>query len=179
MEPNDRQKDSLETCNPKETLYKTWIRPVILPERQMSEPFSIATGLLAIIGSAYRIAKETHDFIRDIKSAPKRIRSLSDDINIFCSILLNLERVLREDGRFSSAPMPKVPEALEAALVDSMRIFKDLARIISTYVTGSGDNSTPVWRAFVWTWNSKEVKSLTDEMKAQKETLSLALTEAI
>lgn len=103
----------------------------------MSEPFSIATGLLGILGSAYKIAKDTHDFISDIKSAPKRIRSLINDIDIFCSILVNLERVLREDGQLSGAATPEVPDALEPALSDSMRIFKDLRHVISPYVTSS------------------------------------------
>ena len=145
----------------------------------MSEPFSIPTGLLGVLGTAYGIAKDTHDFISAIKSAPKRIRSLSADINTFCSILGNLKRVLREERRLSGGPTPKVPEALEPAFTNSMRIFNYLGRLISSYVTSSGDSCTLVWRAFVWTWNSKEVKSLTEDRMAQKATLSLALTEAI
>lgn len=78
-------------ANSKETiptrLHKTYVRHTILLKHLMSEPFSIATGPLGVLRTADGIAKDTHDFVSGIKSAPKRIRSLSADINTFYSLL--------------------------------------------------------------------------------------------
>lgn len=46
----------------------------------MPDPLSLATGVVSLVANSYKFSKEVYELIDGIKSAPKHIRNISDDL---------------------------------------------------------------------------------------------------
>lgn len=68
----------------------------------MGDPFSIATGAIALAGVGIKIAKALRDFIRTTTKAEKSLKPLVREIEVLSSVLTQIGTIL-ENGEISKS----------------------------------------------------------------------------
>lgn len=134
----------------------------------MTDPFSVATGAIALAGMAAKLTKTILDFVREVRAARSDLDALSRELGSLQLILANIE------DDFSEASVTAIPGTLRDQVVDIIRNCQRVLQDIET-VLGKQKGSR-LGEAGSWALRGKDdVHKLAGSLTAYRSALSLAL----
>ena len=113
----------------------------------MPEPLMIASGVGALVTNVYKLCFGVYQTIDSINSAPKHIRSISQDLKAFYAVLGNLQGYLDHADTARGVLHPATSADLNAVLLDCMTILQDLNIIINGFIKTFGTDNSASQRA--------------------------------
>jgi hypothetical protein len=134
----------------------------------MTDPFSVVTGVIGIVGVALSNTRQVYDFISGIKGAPEAVTTLYGDLDSLANILQQLSVLTRDP----SQALFIVP--LKGSLERCIAALKQLKRSIKPYVEGL-QNGRRKWKRFAWNFKEKEVTALQVRLGSCRDNLQLAI----
>lgn len=130
----------------------------------MTDPFSILTGAIAILGAALRTCQVTEDFIKGIKGAPEAVAKLYGDVTSLLQVLKTLEALLNKRESLQNAALLKFLPNLRLPLDHCMKALADVDCALKPYVKTLGSKGGSKWRvsstAFLFKYREKDIESL-------------------
>jgi hypothetical protein len=134
----------------------------------MTDPFSVVTGVVGIVGVALSNTRQVYDFIVGIKGAPETVRTLSGDLDNLANILQQLSDLTQDP----SQALFIVP--LKGSLQRCITALNQLELSIKPYVEGL-QNGRSKWKRFAWNFKEKEVAALQIRLGSCRENLQLVI----
>ncbi|KAF2843435.1 hypothetical protein M501DRAFT_1028235 [Patellaria atrata CBS 101060] len=145
----------------------------------MADPLSIASGIVALITAAYCSCNATYDLYDGIRSAPKDIRALSDELRSFYVVLGTLKSLVDDKDTIRGVLHPSGVEDLHTAIASCIGVICRLRCIATKYfVSESKMDLKGRWKGLQWTVTRKEVVRLREQLSGCKITLSIAIASA-
>jgi Fungal N-terminal domain of STAND proteins len=144
----------------------------------MPEPLSIAAGVTTLLSNSYKFSKDIYELIDTIKSAPKHIQNISDDLKALYATLGTLGSLLRDEQIIWNSLMMDLSANLEDALKNCVRVFREVGMVVNEYVGADGMANNGAWMKMKWTFKEKEVRALRDHLATYKATCMMAINTA-
>jgi hypothetical protein len=136
---------------------------------KMAEVIGLASGLLTLIGFAYKSSKSLYDLLHDIQNCPKAIRQLRDELGDVGGVLQSLERtVSNEDDDFTTLKIPL------QRCGDACREFQEIFTKFN-----SGNSKRAQLRDWVMVkYMGEEISGFKDVLAGYKSTICIAIGDA-
>ncbi|KAF3922584.1 hypothetical protein AA313_de0202140 [Arthrobotrys entomopaga] len=99
----------------------------------MADPFSIATGVLGLVGMAATITQSLHDFSSSVKSSSETIRQIRNNTDILSHMLTDISPLLSDPSVESNDK-----EVIESCVENCKGNFERLEKIVRPFVTDDG-----------------------------------------
>ena len=135
------------------------------------DPLSITAGVLAVLGAAKGVI-QCLGTINDIHKAPLEVVNLLQELNRFCAMLEEILRFvesIHDAERFKQASILTEYIVKSGQLMDGMTALLDTSSLLRLKL---GDENA---KRAVWFRKKNKVKSLSEELKAVRLDLCLAL----
>ncbi len=124
----------------------------------MSDPFSIAVGVIAVAGAAGTVAKYAQSFSRKAEEAADEVQIFASQIDTFASIISSVHSTIRDHYMNSkdSVTLQRLNEqaALKSLAFETKRLTRRIKSVeprIETNKRGFGFKER-----FLWVWQSPE-----------------------
>ena len=138
----------------------------------MTDPLSIAAGVVGILTAAAQISSLVIDFSRMIKNAPSEAQTVITEVNDISGILSQLQSFLLGNSSIerSGAAMLQV-EHVVSIVSSCVLTFSELEKLIDDF----RDGRVGVINRLLWVKNEAKIKDLVQRMQTHKASLSLIL----
>ncbi len=154
----------------------------------MPEALTIASGVGALVTNVYKLCFGVYQTIDGIKSAPKHLRTISQDLKAFYVVLGNLQGYLDHKDTARGVLHPATSTDLNALLHTCMTTLQDLHIIINGFIRKFGTEQSASkrartddvtkWQSFRSSWKEGEIRTLRTHLADHKITLNIAIAVA-
>lgn len=128
----------------------------------MPNAIGLTASLFTRVATAYDSYQTLYKLSSGIRSAPRHIQIVLQDLEDYYLVSETLQSLLLEDGfQFKASPIRATSESLIRVLESSIAVFEDLSTIIATYQECG---------------TLEEIEDLRRAMNAQKLTLITAIS---
>ncbi len=138
----------------------------------MSDPLSIAAGVVGILNAAAQISSVLIKFARSTKGAPQQARAIITEVNDTSGILSHLQAFLlgKEFADSSRTSMLKVDRLINI-ISGCVLTFSELEKLLDELETGEMD----ILDRVKWTRKEAAIAGLIQRLQNHKASLSLIL----
>ena len=154
----------------------------------MPEALTIASGVGALVTNVYKLCFGVYQTIDSIKSAPKHLRTISQDLKVFYSILGNLQGYLDHEDTARGVLHPATSKDLDVVLHGCVTTLQDLHIIVNGFIKKfgteqstskrAGTDDVTKWQSFRSSWKEGEIRTLRTHLANYKITLNIAIAVA-
>ena len=136
----------------------------------------------------YKLCFGVYQTIHSIKSAPKHLRTISQDLKVFYAVLGNLQGYLDHEDTARGVLHPATLKDLDVVLHACVTTLKDLNIIINGFIRNfgtdqsaskrAGTDDVTKWQSFRSSWKEGEIRTLRTHLANNKLTLNIAIVVA-
>lgn len=138
----------------------------------MSDPLSVAAGVVGIITAAAHISSMLTKFTKNIKDAPEQAHVILTDVTDTSRILSHLQVFVLDTGSVSQSRTCLLQiESVVAIVTGCVATFSELQRLLESIRT---DEMTVLDR-LKWTRDESSIRALGTRLQTHKVSLSLML----
>ena len=138
----------------------------------MSDPLSVAAGVVGIITAAAHISSMLTKFTKNIKDAPEQAHVILTDVTDTSRILSHLQVFVLDTGSVSQSRTCLLQiESVVAIVTGCVATFSELQRLLESIRT---DEMTVLDR-LKWTRDESSIRALGTRLQTHKASLSLML----
>ena len=140
----------------------------------MTDPFSIAAGVAALVALAGTTSKTFYQFFRSIYDAPDTARNLAAALYTLNVALSQLQQSLL-DPKFVRVGDDEQVTAIEDCLASCTAAFDTIRARIESSGLASNEQTFPkkAWEAVKASFNEEQMKDCLDRIEREKTTLTL------
>jgi hypothetical protein len=145
----------------------------------MTDPLSIAAGVITVASVAYSSTKNLYEFIQAIKGAPKTLEDTNADLAALQQVLNSLEEELK-DKPDTELPdgLKKLLEDVKPALEECTKTCNEFRAKLAKVTSHTTEDHTSKRDMIKLHFQDKEILAFKYRIASLKATLSLALESA-
>jgi hypothetical protein len=136
----------------------------------MADPISLASGLLALVIFAHKSCLTLHKTIQSIKSHPKRVRDLVDELEALIGVLQSLADTMKSD---TDANLPALDLPVKRCGSACDEFLQELQKCCAR--SGGDRKSFRDWAKLKYMGDN--IDDFKDSLAAYKSTIAIALTD--
>lgn len=138
--------------------------------RIMSDPLSLAAGVIGITAFAIQSSKVLYDALGNLKNNVKNVRDLKEEITSLSAVLQSLKETLEvSDTDFSS---------LQAPLLRCARLCLEFSEVVEKCSAHADKGKFSVRDYLMATYKGKDINDLRSLLSVYKSTITIALADA-
>ncbi|KAL6716718.1 hypothetical protein ACLMJK_006286 [Lecanora helva] len=144
----------------------------------MAEATGAASGILALLATAYKSCKELHKVLRGMKNTPRHLHTLSKDLEDFYLVLGSIQAII-DDGQSEWGMLDSAASnSLDAVLRSSIEIFSDINTTLKPCTIKGQSMGLSAWKRLKWSFKEKEIERVRMRLLDNKMTLNMAVSVA-
>ncbi len=144
----------------------------------MADTVGLTSAIVSLVTNAYSTCQKLYSTFDGLRSAPKHITTISNDLEDFYLVLGTIQALL-DDEEFSAGILQHAQSTnLCNVLRNSVLVFKNLYTIVSEYQVHSRLPEIGPWQRLKWTFKETEIRSLRLDLMGCKATLNMAISVA-
>ena len=140
----------------------------------MADPFSIATGVVALVAFAGKILTKGYGTLRSLRGSSDEVKRLLIELSQLTGILVAVEAQYKEAGEAvdpGQTQSNSIPQVLESSISDCRKILQEVSEVLEKL-----EKSRRVVLPAKWQFLEPDVKRLIDEVERFKTIFTLCLS---
>ncbi|KAG8530491.1 uncharacterized protein KY384_004994 [Bacidia gigantensis] len=141
------------------------------------DPFTSAVTVLAAVGMAIKVSKQTFNMVNGARQAPPQIRRLAIELQSLYTLLATLQSLIARNREQHDSIIVDMLDNLGSLIRNCLEVFKDIQRTLMPFMKTDGKASIGLWQAFTYSvFSRNDVKALQQTLESYKAMLHMSCT---